>query len=174
MRARVNRSIPSVVTVESGRYEQSQSLEFGRLDGGDDAASSVLWQGVGRASISFGSLVKSGDLRWIKKKKGSTLWQAQLNLESGRAVPRQMFDAETNERMTRARTPNAGTNFVIPLDGGLVNRNDGFMYKDGDLNRFTPEELETMEIKFDFVSFFIEHKPHRPTLGGGVRLLERQ
>lgn len=38
--------------------------------------------------------------------------------------------------MTRARHPNTGSHFQIPLDGALkTNPGMGFVYKDGDLNR---------------------------------------
>ena len=67
---------------------------------------------------------------------------------AGKFYPRQLFDAVTGERLTRARTPNAGSFFKIPLDGGLPSplTNRGFQYTDGDLNGHEWSEMEDMEI----------------------------
>jgi hypothetical protein len=51
-------------------------------------------------------------------------------------------------RLTRARSPNKGDYFHIPLDGALPSplQNSGFKYMDGELNQHNWTNLERMEI----------------------------
>jgi len=154
VRARKDRTRPATVHVAAGWYEQLTTLAFGAADGGDSAQSAITWQGTSNTSvISFGRLVhttcrQAHDLCWSRKADSATLWELQLPREPGAAPPRQMWNADTNERMIRSRTPNAGSNFLIPLDGALpgAEASLGFKFKHGDLDRFSQEEVPELEV----------------------------
>lgn len=62
--------------------------------------------------------------------------------------PRQLWDRDTGSRWTRARSPNAGEYWTIPLDGGLPapETNRGFRYRDGDLNGVAWRNVSQMEL----------------------------
>ena len=89
--------------------------------------------------LSFGVVLARGvsDELWTKVSADNHLWQRQLPSEVYAAgAPRQLWLATPGTRMTRARQPNTGSNFKIPLDGALPgNAVNGFAYTDGDLNR---------------------------------------
>eukprot|EP01052_Picozoa_sp_SAG31_P024979 SAG31_NODE_2161_length_6297_cov_1.823169_9_plen_265_part_00 len=136
VRNRELRSAPATVTVAPGVYAQPQMIKLGEQDGGDGESSRVTWRGSGPGAtvLSFGAHIPVG-ATW--KAVGHGLFQHQLVPPEGTfaaARPRQLWevsDAHTNRRMTRARSPNAGDNYIIPLGGTTAN---GFRYRQGDLN----------------------------------------
>jgi hypothetical protein len=136
VRSRAVRSAPATVTVAPGVYAQREMIKLGERDGGDSEASRVTWRGggAGTTTLSFGTRVPVG-APW--QAVGHGLFQHQLVPPQGgfgAARPRQLWEvtgAHTKRRMTRARSPNTGTNFIIPLGGTT---SDGFRYSQGDLN----------------------------------------
>ena len=136
VRNRAVRSTPATVTVAPGLYTQPETIRLGEKDGGDTEATRVTWRGGGVSPtvFSFGTRVPVG-ATWTAVDHG--LFQHQLappESTFGAARPRQLWEVsgtDTKRRMTRARSPNTGTNFLIPLGGTT---SDGFRYKQGDLN----------------------------------------
>ena len=137
VRSRAVRSGPATVTVAPGVYAQSETITLAQKDGGDSEASRVTWRGGGGANatvLSFGVRVPVG-ATW--KAVGHGIFQHKLAPAGGTfgvARPRQLWEAssaDTKRRMTRARSPNTGSNYIIPLGGTTAN---GFLYRQGDLN----------------------------------------
>jgi hypothetical protein len=137
VRSRAVRSAPVAVIVAAGVYEQPETIVLGEKDGGDSEASRVTWRGAsgaGATVLSFGGAKIPVGAAW--KDVGGGLFQHKLAPAGGTfaARPRQLWEVsgtDTKRRMTRARSPNAGSNHMIPL-GGITAR--GFRYTQGDLN----------------------------------------
>jgi hypothetical protein len=143
VRSRDDRATPATVSISPGTYQQTAPLVFGTRDGGDGEAGRVTWRGQGEAALSFGVALgnnASGDARWSRRAGSDGVWQRRLPSAAVAAgiQPRQLWMAG-GARMTRARHPDTGTDFLIPLDGALKpaegGASSGFAYTDGDLNR---------------------------------------
>ena len=136
LRDRNQRAVPATVTVAAGVYEQNETIVLGQRDGGDSESSRVTWRGTSASAtvLSFGSArIPVGATAW--KSVGGGRWQYTLPaaMATG-SSPRQLWRVnatQTVQRMTRGRSPNSGTNFIIPL-GGV--HGQSFNFKKGDLD----------------------------------------
>lgn len=138
--ARSDRATPTVVSVASGTYLQSEKLVLGVKHGGDSDTGRVIWKGIGgAAALSYGIHLDRATTThrpWTQTTKNRSLWQRSIPRAAIAAgiVPRQLWAA--GARLTRARHPNTGSDFTIPLDGALPgNPTGGFRYTNYDLNR---------------------------------------
>ena len=136
LRGRSQRAVPATVTVAAGVYQQNETIVLGQRDGGDSESSRVTWRGTGASAtvLSFGSgRIPAGATAW--KSAGEGRWQYSLPaaMATG-SSPRQLWQVngtQTVQRMTRGRSPNSGTNYIIPL-GGV--HGQSFNFKKGDLD----------------------------------------
>ena len=153
---RARRSTSAEVRVAPGSYPQNETLVFdNELDG------NVVWKAGwtsggdghekpgrrGNASVvSFGISLANGG--WHKG-AGKNLWHRTVSEVAavGVASPRQMWDANTGDRMPRARSPNPGEYFTIAIDGALPDTaNKGFFFPKGSLDASNWSDVSEMEL----------------------------